>query len=179
VIAENPKVTTDRCECGALLAWESRGTQRLALCRDPRCGLITADTADDDERGHALQRFLLGDVRPTRYVSPWVRAYFKAAEWGYGWRPHVHGCRDCGSEIVAALDLAWRRDRPGDPYHAALCVRCGATETTFWIDGKHVSLWTGGSAWDVPAPPILALKHALRDRAEDQDRTGGFKWDFA
>jgi len=178
VIPKNPKATKARCECGAHLAWEERGTysgkHRLGICANPECGLIATNSTDHPEG--ELQRFLVGHVPTARYLRPWARFFFKATVWGYRWRPHAEGCRECGSEMVAALDLDWRPDRLGDPIHVALCVHCGATETAFWTGRERVSLWLTGATWDDPPPPIQALKHALEDRAAS--RHDDFTWDF-
>lgn len=175
-----PRPVKDRCECGALLTWESRGAHNekrwLALCANPECGVITTESAQDPES--TLQTLLLGDVPVARYLRPWARFYFRATTWGYRWRPHAEGCRECGNELVAALDIDWRPDRPGDPRSVVLCTGCGSTETAFWINGETVSLWTAGSAWEDSTPPIQALKHALEDRAENPDPADGYTWDF-
>lgn len=175
----NPRPTKDRCECGSHLVWESRATyigkQWLAFCGNLACGVWTTDSGHNPERGDALQSFLLDHVPPTRYLSPAARFFFKATMWGYRWRPHVEGCKECGSELVAALDIDWRPDRLGDPIHVALCVHCGATETAFWTGRERVSLWLTGATWDNPTPPIQALKHALEERA---GKHHNFTWDF-
>lgn len=180
MISKNPIPTRDRCECGAHLAWESRETRTgkrwLALCSSPACGVITPDSPRVAEPENRLQAFLLGEMPAVRYLQPWTRFYFRSSGWGYTWCPHVESCRDCGNELVVALDIEWRPDRRFDPCHVALCVQCGSTETTFWMEGERVGLWTSGSAWDDLTPPIQALRRALSDRA--RERQPGYEWDF-
>jgi hypothetical protein len=171
----NTGVTPSRCRCGSRLAWDSRttyaGTRPLALCVNPDCGIITTPSAPGSES--TLQSALLGDRPAVRYLQPWLRFYFRTTSQGFRWRAHAEGCRDCASELVAALDIPWRGDRGADPWHVSLCLDCGATETSFWIERERVSLWTPGTDWTEPSVPLQALKRALTERSNESD---GYAW---
>jgi len=78
-----------------------------------------------------------------------------------------------------ALQLSWRHDRPADPTTAAMCLDCGVLAVSFWGADEPGTVIVSGEAWDDPTPPILALKHALKDRAKNADVPDGYRWDFA
>lgn len=169
------------CSCGGGLRWELRetyrGTRWLGLCSRPECGQIT--TRDEDELADALRHFLLDRKPPRPYKPPWLRLFLRSSHQGFRWAAHHMPCWSCRRDLVMALQLDWRHDRPTDPTTVAMCLDCGAVAVSFWGADEPGAIIVSGEAWDDPTPPILALKSVLRDRAKSTDLPDSYKWDFA
>ena len=123
-----------------------------------------------------LESYLLGPVPTQRYLKPWLRLYWKASRWGFGWLPHHETCPDCDGEITVQLGLPRLIERHTDPYQVVLCLTCGSTSMAWFLGGEQVSIAIEGSEWNEPATAVLILKRVLEERAARtcQDWT----WDF-
>ena len=172
----NTEDTVSRCSCGGSLIWEARETFRglrvLALCSEPDCGLITTQPTGEGN----LQAFLLGDVPPRRYLQPWVRLYHRIAASGLSWVPHSKACTACEGELISELRLPPMVERPSDPYQVVLCLQCGRTSASWWIDGERIVLSMDNDAWNDPSLSLRVLKQVLRERTEEPNER--LPWPF-
>lgn len=163
-----PETSPRTCECGSPLRWEARhnlgGVRRIALCRNPGCGIVTEARGDQAE--DALRSYLIGDQPSYRYVPPWVRFLKRAMTAGFVCRVADRDCSECESHTTFAVYLPPTLRRLGDGVRARLCMSCGGVRITYWHMGRRSEINSDGGDWVRLNGPVVGLKAALTERLE-------------